>query len=62
MRVHILFEGHALCGAGHPRDWPGPDRWLAWNESDRHIRSMVECEVCEGRAAKRWPEIWAPQD
>lgn len=55
MKVHVLHEGWACCGAGRPTDWP-LDKWIAFNEPDPDVLMHVDCAECLLEAAAHWPE------
>jgi hypothetical protein len=46
-RVHILYEGHALCGLSSevPAKWPPGHRWVSYQEKDALYIS--NCDACK---------------
>ncbi len=43
-QVHVLFGGHALCGAGRPDTWPAGSRWVGFNTDEARIETT--CPGC----------------
>lgn len=42
-KIHILFHGAALCGAGVPSDWLKGERWISIKD-DIKLASCKECQ------------------